>query len=187
MPEPAHPEQPPGGEAAEHAWGTRPLLPRLQLPATVDTVPGGPRVTVIVRGELDLDTCQQLRPDLLRALSGSVQGIDLHLREVAFCDCSGTNLMLELRRLALQHGKSVTVLSSSPAVDRVFALTAIRNLFEPTESPDDKPCDGLDHEFDHEACIPPQPGPTPPEHPGAVQTPSPTATATPPAPPPGVT
>ncbi|MEV6758503.1 STAS domain-containing protein [Streptomyces sp. NPDC051214] len=175
MPEPAYSEQPLGGEAAEHAWDTHPLLPRLQLPATVDTVPDGHRVTVIVRGELDLDTCQQLRPDLLRALSRSAQGIDLHLREVAFCDCSGTNLMLELRRLALRQGKSVTVLSSSPAVDRVFALTAIRDLFEPSEPPD------------HGPGIPPQPGPAPAVQPGAVPQPSPATTATPPAPPPGVT
>lgn len=185
MPEPAHSERPPGGEAAEHAWDTHPLLPRLQLPATVDTVPDGVRVTVIMRGELDLDTCQQLRPDLLRALSVSAQGIDLHLREVTFCDCSGTNLMLDLRRLALRHGKSVTVLSSSPAVDRVFELTAIRDLFEPSESPGHEPCDELGHEAELQACTPPPSGTPPAEQPGAVPQPSPATTATPPAPSPG--
>lgn len=187
MPEPAHSEQPPGGEAADHAWDTHPSLPRLQLPATVDTVPDGVRVAVIMRGELDLDTCQQLRPDLLRALSGSAQGIDLHLGEVTFCDCSGTNLMLELRRLALRRGKTVTVLSSSPAVDRVFELTAIRDLFEPSESPDRDPREGLGHEGEQGPCTPPQSGAVPAEQHGAVPQPSPTATATPPVPPPCVT
>ncbi|MGW0909614.1 STAS domain-containing protein [Streptomyces sp. NPDC002853] len=184
MPEPAHSEQFPGGEAAAHAWDTHPLLPRLQLPATVDTVPDGARVTVIMRGELDLDTCQQLRPDLLRALSVSARGIDLHLREVTFCDCSGTNLMLELRKLALRHGKTVTVLSSSPAVDRVFELTAIRGLFEPSESPDREPCAELSHGSELEVCAPPQSGAAPAEQPGAAPQPSSAATA-PPVPPPG--
>ncbi|MGW6318619.1 STAS domain-containing protein [Streptomyces sp. NPDC055099] len=187
MPEPAPSEQPPGGEAGEHAWDTHPSLPRLQPPTTVDTVRDGARVTVIMRGELDLDTCQQLRPDLLRALGGSAQGIDLQLKEVTFCDCSGTNLMLDLHRLALRQGKTVTVLSSSLAVDRMFELTAIRDLFEPSEPPDHGPCDGLSHEVAPRACIPPQPGAAPTEHPGTVPQPSPAATATPPVPPRGVT
>ncbi|MGW7072351.1 STAS domain-containing protein [Streptomyces sp. NPDC054855] len=187
MPEPAHSEQPPGGETAEHAWDTHPLLPRLQLAATVDTVPDGARVSVIMRGELDLDTCQQLRPDLLGALSRSAQGIDLHLREVTFCDCSGTNLMLDLRRLALRDGKTVSVLSSSPATDRVFELTGIRALFEPSRSPDHEPFAGPVHEGGYEAGTPPQSGTAPAEQPGPAHRPSPAATATPPMPPPGAT
>lgn len=178
MPEPGHSERPPGGEGTEHAGHARPLLPGLVLPATVDTVPDGARVTVIVRGELDLDSGERLAPDLLRALSGSTDGIDLQLSEVTFCDCSGINLMLGLRRLALRHGKTVRVAASSPAVDRLFDLTAIRDLFEPSQSsgletghapddePDDEPGDEVGHDDERGAPAAPQPGataaPTPP-------------------------
>ncbi|MFF1716460.1 ANTAR domain-containing protein [Streptomyces sp. NPDC058268] len=93
----------------------------------------GTRVSVIVRGELDLETGERLRPDLLRALSGSTEGIDLYLSEVTFCDCSGTNLLLDLRRLALRDGKTVAVLSTSTAVERMFDLTATHDLFAPPE------------------------------------------------------
>lgn len=133
MPEPAHAEEPLAGEGAERARGTHPSLPRLPLPATVDTVPDGTRVSVIVRGELDLETGERLRPDLLHALSGSTEGIDLHLSEVTFCDCSGTNLLLDLRRLALRDGKTMAVLSTSTAVERIFDLTATHDLFVPPE------------------------------------------------------
>ncbi|MFG2651409.1 STAS domain-containing protein [Streptomyces sp. NPDC048436] len=136
MPEPADSEQPLAREGAQHAAAAHPPLPRLPLLATVDTVRDGARVGVIVRGELDLDADQRLRPELLDALSCSTDGIDLYLSEVTFCDCSGINLLLDLRRLALRHGKTVTVLSSSPAVERMFALTAIHDLFEPFELPD---------------------------------------------------
>ncbi|WP_371749689.1 ANTAR domain-containing protein [Streptomyces sp. NBC_01283] len=96
-------------------------------------MPDGTRVSVIVRGELDLETGERLRPDLLHALSGSAEGIDLYLSEVTFCDCSGTNLLLDLRRLALRDGKTVAVLSTSTAVERMFDLTATHDLFVPPE------------------------------------------------------
>ncbi|MEV0123664.1 ANTAR domain-containing protein [Streptomyces sp. NPDC050703] len=136
MPEPAHPERPltgGGADSAEEGRGTRPSPPAMPLPATVDTVPDGARVGVIVRGELDLDACQRLRPDLLHALSRSAEGLDLYLREVAFCDCSGVNLLLALRRLALRYGKTVLLRTTSPAVERMLDLTATHALFEPFE------------------------------------------------------
>lgn len=136
MPEPAASEQPLGGEGTEHARGARPSLPRLPSPATVDTVPDGARVSVIVRGEIDLDTSQRLRPGLLHALNGAADGVDLYLSEVTFCDCSGINLLLDLRRLALLQDKTVTVLSRSPAVERMFDLTATHDMFEPSEPAD---------------------------------------------------
>ncbi|MEV2256007.1 STAS domain-containing protein [Streptomyces sp. NPDC050147] len=135
-------------------------------------------MTVIVRGELDLDSGERLLPDLLRALSGSADGIDLQLSEVAFCDCSGINLMLELRRLALRYGKTVTVAASSPAVDRLFDLTAVRYLFEPSES------SGLEtgHEPDDEVGHDGERG-----APAALEPEATAATAKPPVLPPGAT
>lgn len=133
MPEPAHSDDPLAGEGTEHVRRMRPPLPRLPLTATVDTVPDGARVSVIVRGELDLETGQRLWPELLHALNGSAGGVDLYLSEVTFCDCSGINLLLALRRAGLRHGKSVTVVSNSAAVERMFDLTATRRLFERAE------------------------------------------------------
>ncbi|QQC93168.1 ANTAR domain-containing protein [Streptomyces alfalfae] len=139
MPEPAHSEQPltgDGSDGAEEGRDSRPPLPAMPLPATLDTVPDGARVGVIVRGELDLDACQRLRPDMLHALSRSAEGLDLYLSEVAFCDCSGVNLLLALRRLALRYGKTVLLRTTSPAVERVLDLTATHALFEPHMSED---------------------------------------------------
>ncbi|WP_369217001.1 ANTAR domain-containing protein, partial [Streptomyces flavofungini] len=133
MPEPAHPEQPLTGDDGGAGHAGHPPLPGTPLPATIDTVPDGTRVGVIVRNELDLDACQRIRPDLLRALSRSVDGLDLYMSEVTFCDCSGINLLLALRRRALRHGRTVTLRTSSPAVDRILDLTATHGLFEPVD------------------------------------------------------
>ncbi|MGW6267680.1 ANTAR domain-containing protein [Streptomyces sp. NPDC055060] len=100
-------------------------------------------MSVILRGELDLDTGEHLWPELLRALGGSTDGVDLHLSDVSFCDCSGLHLLLDLRRLGLRQGKTVTVLSNSIAVARVFDLTGTQKLFAPSESPNGKGDDAM--------------------------------------------
>ncbi|WP_345944847.1 ANTAR domain-containing protein [Streptomyces albus subsp. chlorinus] len=81
-----------------------------------------------VRGELDLQG-HQLQPDLRRALERSGSGIDLDLSGVAFCDCSGLSVLLGLRRRALAQGKTVTIHSSSPPVERLLDLTGAGTLF----------------------------------------------------------
>ncbi|MGI5372854.1 ANTAR domain-containing protein [Streptomyces sp. CA-251387] len=82
-----------------------------------------------VCGELDIDTSEQFRGVLREALSRSVRGIDLDLDGVAFCDCSALNVLLTLRHRALEQDKTVTIHSTSTAVDRLLDLTRTRTLF----------------------------------------------------------
>jgi anti-anti-sigma factor len=97
-------------------------------PATVETVPHGDRVSVTVRGELDVEALQ-IQDDLHDALCRSGSGIDLDLDGVGFCDCSGLNLLLDLRQRALSQGKTVALRGSSPAVERLLDLTGAKALF----------------------------------------------------------
>lgn len=96
--------------------------------ATMDVVPDGDRMTVTVWGELDLGS-RRLLPDLHDLLTLSGSGIDLRLDAVGFCDCSGLNMLLDLRLRALDQGKTVAVRSSGLAVERLLDLTGTRELF----------------------------------------------------------
>ncbi|MFF4799442.1 ANTAR domain-containing protein [Streptomyces sp. NPDC001351] len=95
---------------------------------TIDVVPDGDRMNVRVCGELDHGG-RQLERGLAEALDGSASGIDLDLSAIGFCDCSGLNLLLGLRRKALDEGKTVTISASGPSVDRLLELTGARELF----------------------------------------------------------
>ncbi|MER6419962.1 ANTAR domain-containing protein [Streptomyces sp. NPDC001137] len=95
---------------------------------TIDVQPDGDRKTVRVCGELDHGG-RQLEHGLTEALDGSASGIDLDLSAIGFCDCSGLNLLLGLRRKALDEGKTVTIRASGPSVDRLLELTGARELF----------------------------------------------------------
>ncbi|GAA2252119.1 hypothetical protein GCM10010145_19790 [Streptomyces ruber] len=99
----------------------------------VECRPDGGRVLVVVSGELDLDTDRTLGRVLRDAIDRCAEGVDLDLGQVAFADCSGLNVLLAMRQLALGDGKTLTVREAGPAVERLFEVTGTRALFVPAE------------------------------------------------------
>ncbi len=108
-------------------------------PATVLLVRAGPddaRVSVTLSGEFCLDDSQNLRHSLTHALTRSAQGIDLDLGGTTFADCSALNVLLAVRRQAVQDGKTVTVTTASPVVERLLTVTDTYDLFLPEHDDD---------------------------------------------------
>jgi anti-anti-sigma factor len=105
----------------------------------IESSPGGDRVVVAVRGELDLDVGQLLQRALREALARSARGLDLDLSGVAFCDCSALNILMGLRQRALADGKTVVVRATSPASERLFDLTGTLSLFTADDHEDTVP------------------------------------------------
>ncbi|MEU9875895.1 anti-sigma factor antagonist [Streptomyces phaeochromogenes] len=95
----------------------------------------GARTAVVIAGEIDLDGEQALKQVLSRALAESVTGVDLDLSGVEFCDCSGLNVLLRLRRRALKVSKTVVIQAADPVVERLLALTETSSLFAPAYAP----------------------------------------------------
>ncbi|MER7562074.1 ANTAR domain-containing protein [Streptomyces sp. NPDC097941] len=122
MPEPAH-----------SAQRLTTLDARPSCLATIEAAAAGERTVVTCRGEFDIGA-QELRSELYDVLDRSATGVDLDLDEVRFCDCAGLNVLLDLRREALDQGKTVTVRAYSPSVGRLLDLTGARELFV-TENP----------------------------------------------------
>ncbi|WP_306338775.1 ANTAR domain-containing protein [Streptomyces sp. KL118A] len=97
----------------------------------------GRKGSLVVRGELDLDAAERLRIDLYRALDHAGDGMELDLRGVPFCDCSGLDLLLSLRQRAIKQGKTVVIRHGGPAVERLLELTGVRSLFAPPDQEDE--------------------------------------------------
>ncbi|MFC9636226.1 ANTAR domain-containing protein [Streptomyces mirabilis] len=100
----------------------------------VAAYPAGERTVVVVAGELGIDTEQALRHALREALAQSLHGLDLDLAGVDFCDCSGLNILLHIRRLALAEAKTVRIQTAGIAVEHLLTLTRTWPLFA---DPDD--------------------------------------------------
>ncbi len=99
----------------------------------VAAYPSDQRTVVAVAGELDIDTEQALRHALREALAQSLQGLDLDLTGVDFCDAR-LNILLHIRRLALAEAKTVRIQTAGVAVEHLLTLTRTWPLFK---RPDD--------------------------------------------------
>ncbi|MFJ4628278.1 STAS domain-containing protein [Streptomyces sp. NPDC088847] len=88
-----------------------------------------------VSGEIDTDTQQTLQRALRLALARSSEGVDLDLSGVGFCDCSGLNVLLRVRRIALTDGKTLRVRAADPCVERLLALTDTSSMFTSDHAP----------------------------------------------------
>ncbi|GCD40967.1 ANTAR domain-containing protein [Streptomyces paromomycinus] len=146
MPEAAHWARLPDDPAAGNGNGGPPAAYAPSL-ARTGTSRNGDRTAVSVHGELDLNACGTIESGLHEAVNRSSRGVDLHLGSVTFCDCSGLNMLLRLRQRAGAQGKSVVIVSSSRAVERLLELTEARELFVPPEpdpdpAPDPNPAPG---------------------------------------------
>ncbi len=104
--------------------------------ADIGVQPDGDRMTVVVRGELDLEVAPHLEHVLRDALGRSVRGVDLDLSGVEFWDCSALNIMLGLRERALRDGKALLVTSVGPVAERLLTLTGTYSLFAPADEDD---------------------------------------------------
>ncbi|MFI6273563.1 anti-sigma factor antagonist [Streptomyces sp. NPDC050988] len=109
---------------------------RPSAPLKIEAHQVGARTAVVIAGEIDLDGEQQLKQELRRALAESVTGVDLDLSGVDFCDCSGLNVLLRLRRRALKDAKTVVIQSADPVVERLLAVTETSSLFAPAPTAD---------------------------------------------------
>jgi anti-anti-sigma factor len=119
----AHPAQLVSGDGRVVAVPASPPRAGGTPQLTVRAVPAGDRTVVTVRGEIDMDTEEMLEHHLRAALSGSAGGIDLDMSGVGFCDCSGLNVLLRLRRQALVEGRTVVVRAAGVAVHRLLSIT----------------------------------------------------------------
>jgi anti-anti-sigma factor len=102
----------------------------------IETQPAGHETLVVVSGAIDIVTEQALHNGLRQALARSDRGIDLDLSGVDFCDCSGLNVLLRLRKHALEQGKHLTVRAAGSAVLRLFSITGTLRLFTVDGHPD---------------------------------------------------
>ncbi|MFF8974499.1 ANTAR domain-containing protein [Streptomyces sp. NPDC014995] len=129
MPEPAYDAHPGAGDDCVRAETSGAPPARTAPVPEIALRPDGDRVVVAVRGELDLESAEQLGHALRAALAGAVGGVDLELGEVAFCDCSVLNVLLSLRDQGLKQDKTLVIRSAGPVVERLLDLTGTAALF----------------------------------------------------------
>lgn len=94
---------------------------------TIDVSNGTNAVTLVVAGELDIVSSEQLRQRV--GDMDASNRVVLDLRDVTFLDSTGLRCLLDIRERAAREGGAVVLQSPSPAVLRVLAATSLQEHF----------------------------------------------------------
>jgi anti-sigma B factor antagonist len=94
------------------------------------------RVTMTVRGEIDLATAPQLRHAMTDRLAhGPASSLALDLSGVSFIDCAGVQALLVVQRTAQLLGGDLILTRTSPQVARLVDLLGLRFQLAATGPP----------------------------------------------------
>ena len=97
-------------------------------PLEVRARPDRERVVVELSGELDIAAIPRFREQCDELLGAGFRHVVLDLRELAFLDSTGLNLLLELYAGARRDGWELSVIAGSDAVQRVFVVSGTVEL-----------------------------------------------------------
>jgi anti-anti-sigma factor len=93
-------------------------------------------VRIALRGELDLEHAYTFDEELKRVEALQPDCICLDLRELTFLDSTGLSRLVAARRRARKAGRRLVLVRGTPAVQRVFQLTAVDEAFEIVNGPE---------------------------------------------------
>jgi anti-sigma B factor antagonist len=91
-------------------------------------IDGRPRPTVVVEGEIDLQTAPQFEAALAQAMDLGKR-IQVDLSGTDFMDSAGVSALLAAYRRLGQVPEAIVLIEPSPSVRRVLTLAGIASLF----------------------------------------------------------
>ncbi|MEU2791812.1 STAS domain-containing protein [Streptomyces sp. NPDC007100] len=89
----------------------------------------GQTLLLTIRGDLDLELAQRLRPALSQVSSPAVRTVVLDLSQVTFFDCSGLQWLCEVRARAAAHGGETYLRQPPRCVYRLLQLVPLARPF----------------------------------------------------------
>jgi anti-sigma B factor antagonist len=87
------------------------------------------KVTIALRGEVDLGTAAQLEQELRGVLETHPERLVIDLHDLDFMDCTGLSLMIRAQRSADAHGHLLALRRGPDQVQRLFQLTGLLQHF----------------------------------------------------------
>jgi anti-anti-sigma factor len=89
----------------------------------------GEQVRLTVRGEVDLDSAEELRSAVLACFRQAPAAVDVDVAGVSFLNSSGVNALLTGAQEAEGSGVSFTVSNPQPAVRKVIDTVGLSATF----------------------------------------------------------
>jgi anti-sigma B factor antagonist len=87
------------------------------------------RRTVVVSGEVDIASVDELLREAYACLDGPAVVCEIDLGAVTFIDSSGLGALVRIRNVAHERGKDVVLANVPDSVVRLFAVTGLAQVF----------------------------------------------------------
>ena len=84
---------------------------------------------VTLTGEIDFSVTPAVRERLMDVVAANAPEIVLDMAGLSYIDSSGLALLIELRKILAESGRSVHIRTISPQVRKLFNLTQLGDLF----------------------------------------------------------
>jgi anti-anti-sigma factor len=98
----------------------------------------GPRVEIVIHGELDLATAPQLAAEFERV--GALDGVELviaDLRNLAFLDSTGLEAIMRFDARLRADGRAFVIVRGPRAVERLFDVMQLHQKLRIVDDPSD--------------------------------------------------
>jgi len=102
-----------------------------------ETREGQDRVSVALRGELDLSCADKVERELQRVEATGPSVVVLDLSGLAFLDSTGLRLIVNADQRARESGRRLAIVKGPVAVHRVFSITKLDERLDMVDSVDD--------------------------------------------------
>ncbi|MEU7988387.1 STAS domain-containing protein [Streptosporangium canum] len=80
-------------------------------------------------GELDYTNAERLQHDLQESIGAESRDLIVDLKDLTFCDSTGIQVFLAVRKLVHGRGHSVVLAQLHPRLERLFHLTGLTQAF----------------------------------------------------------
>ena len=90
----------------------------------------GGRVTVALRGELDLSTVGKVQDELRRVEAADPEIVVLDLSKLTFLDSTGLRCVVTADERLREQGRRLVIIRGPDAVQRVFSITRLEERLE---------------------------------------------------------
>lgn len=104
-------------------------------PFAISTVRDRDEVAVVIVGELDLASVEELERAVAELIQAESGRIVVDLRGIDFIDSTGLSVLISLRNDAKRNGRALTLVPPASAARRIFQITGTRGLFDWRERP----------------------------------------------------
>ncbi|MFC7646486.1 STAS domain-containing protein [Streptosporangium lutulentum] len=94
------------------------------------TTPGWENVSLLaLASELDYTNAERLQHDLQEAIGPEPRDLVLDLTELSFCDSTGIQVFLAIRKITLDRGGNIALTGLQPRLQKLFHLTGLAPVF----------------------------------------------------------